>query len=309
MKIPAIDKKEILSRTDFKTLFAENISKFKVTTPSQAVGLCPFHDDHNPSLSMNLESGAFHCFSSCGAKGGPVDLLMKVWGVDFKTALDRLAERAGVKIAGSERITGKPQAIAVFHYTDASGKRRYRKVRYEPGRDGRKKEFFFFHGDKEKGRGCDAVPYRLHEITKADRIFILEGEAKADLLASWGLAAACLDSGSNSKWHPRYDQYFAGKEIVIVPDNDSAGLGYMQTIANALYGEAKNIKVLRLPGLKEKEDVIDWHKRNTGTDTGGLQSCKDAFLKLVEVAPEYQPPASLQVTAEPAGDGTEAQQS
>jgi hypothetical protein len=36
-----------------------------------AVGLCPFHDDHNPSLAVHLESGAFKCFS-CGASGGNV---------------------------------------------------------------------------------------------------------------------------------------------------------------------------------------------------------------------------------------------
>ena len=34
-------------------------------------GLCPFHDDHNPSLRVNAETGAFRCMA-CGAKGGDV---------------------------------------------------------------------------------------------------------------------------------------------------------------------------------------------------------------------------------------------
>jgi putative DNA primase/helicase len=133
----------------------------------------------------------------------------------------------------------------------------------------RKKVFYFYHleanGKKQKNRGYDAVPYRLHEIVKADKIFILEGESKADLLASWGLAATCLDSGSKSKWHSRYEQFFIGKEIIICPDNDSAGEGYLKTIAAALHGKAKSVKVLRLPGLKEKEDILDWIKRGGGT--------------------------------------------
>ena len=33
--------------------------------------LCQFHNDHNPSLSLNLETGAFRCFA-CGAKGGDI---------------------------------------------------------------------------------------------------------------------------------------------------------------------------------------------------------------------------------------------
>ncbi|MBM3358465.1 MAG: hypothetical protein FJY54_12150, partial [Betaproteobacteria bacterium] len=33
--------------------------------------LCPFHDDHNPSLRVNVETGAFRCMA-CGARGGDV---------------------------------------------------------------------------------------------------------------------------------------------------------------------------------------------------------------------------------------------
>ena len=33
--------------------------------------LCPFHDDHNPSLRVNAETGAFRCMA-CGTKGGDV---------------------------------------------------------------------------------------------------------------------------------------------------------------------------------------------------------------------------------------------
>jgi len=33
--------------------------------------LCPFHDDHSPSLRVNLETGAFRCMA-CNARGGDV---------------------------------------------------------------------------------------------------------------------------------------------------------------------------------------------------------------------------------------------
>jgi hypothetical protein len=51
--------------------YEQEIEGFSVGSDSWASGCCPFHDDHNPSFAMNLESGGYFCRSSnCGAKGG-----------------------------------------------------------------------------------------------------------------------------------------------------------------------------------------------------------------------------------------------
>lgn len=48
--------------------------------------LCPFHDDHNPSLSINLISGGFYCHS-CGAKGHDIlAFQMQRYNQDFEQA-------------------------------------------------------------------------------------------------------------------------------------------------------------------------------------------------------------------------------
>ena len=48
--------------------------------------LCPFHDDHNPSLRVNTETGAYRCMS-CGAHGGDVlDFHREPHGLGFKDA-------------------------------------------------------------------------------------------------------------------------------------------------------------------------------------------------------------------------------
>jgi hypothetical protein len=60
-------------------------------TSSGAVGLCPFHDDHNPSFGVNNESNYWHCFAGCGG-GSVIDWWMKWKGVDFTTAVTELAE-------------------------------------------------------------------------------------------------------------------------------------------------------------------------------------------------------------------------
>lgn len=57
---------------------------------TQCLALCPFHDDHNPSFSANLETGAFFCFA-CAASGGNVlDFFIKKSGLQFKDACKAL---------------------------------------------------------------------------------------------------------------------------------------------------------------------------------------------------------------------------
>lgn len=60
-------------------------------------GLCPFHDDVNPgSFYINLETGAFNCFS-CGAKGGDIIAFMMLRdSLDFVDVVNKLAREWGV---------------------------------------------------------------------------------------------------------------------------------------------------------------------------------------------------------------------
>lgn len=52
--------------------------------------LCPFHDDHHPSLYLNPKSNRFRCFS-CGAHGDALDLTIKLLGCDLKGACQWLS--------------------------------------------------------------------------------------------------------------------------------------------------------------------------------------------------------------------------
>jgi hypothetical protein len=53
---------------------------------------CCFHPDHNPSLSLNLKSGGFNCFS-CGAKGGDVIAFhRKRFALGFNEAIAQLGK-------------------------------------------------------------------------------------------------------------------------------------------------------------------------------------------------------------------------
>ncbi len=61
------------------------------------VALCPFHDDHNPSMHIDDEKGLFHCFS-CGAGGDMLGFYMRLNGLTFPEAVSDLAKRANIAI-------------------------------------------------------------------------------------------------------------------------------------------------------------------------------------------------------------------
>lgn len=63
-------------------------------------GVCPFHDDHSPSMSVSPEKNIYKCFS-CGATGNSITFLMDYLGITFKEAIKILADNAGIILDSS----------------------------------------------------------------------------------------------------------------------------------------------------------------------------------------------------------------
>jgi len=60
-------------------------------------GLCPFHDEKTPSFNVRPTHGTFHCFG-CGEGGSAIDFVMKMEHIGFVEAVERLAEKCGVRL-------------------------------------------------------------------------------------------------------------------------------------------------------------------------------------------------------------------
>ncbi|SDK70070.1 DNA primase [Actinopolyspora mzabensis] len=60
-------------------------------------GLCPFHDEKTPSFNVRANHGTFHCFG-CGEGGDVIAFLMKTEHLGFVEAVERLADRSGVRL-------------------------------------------------------------------------------------------------------------------------------------------------------------------------------------------------------------------
>ena len=64
---------------------------------SRYTGLCPFHDERTPSFGINPAEKVYHCFG-CQASGDAFTFVMETEGVDFRGALELLADRYKVAL-------------------------------------------------------------------------------------------------------------------------------------------------------------------------------------------------------------------
>lgn len=64
------------------------------------MGLCPFHSENTPSFHVYIDTQSYYCFG-CHAGGDIFTYIMNTEGLDFRGALELLADRAGIELTGS----------------------------------------------------------------------------------------------------------------------------------------------------------------------------------------------------------------
>jgi DNA primase len=92
---PGDDRERVLEASDIVRVIGEHL-RLK-GQGREFVGLCPFHDDHKPSMRVSPAKQIFKCFS-CGAGGDVFTFVQKYHKMDFRESLEFLAERAGIEL-------------------------------------------------------------------------------------------------------------------------------------------------------------------------------------------------------------------
>jgi hypothetical protein len=171
--------------------------------------------------------------------------------------------------------------VAEFEYLDEGGAVAFVVERYEFKKpdgsfvlkeDGKRDKKFSRRRPDPMGKeswiwnvdGAPVVPYRLPQLIAAvaekNTILIVEGESKADLLSSWNVPATCCAGGAE-KWCAEHSKFLRGADVVILPDNDGPGRLHLDSVGKLLRSVANSIRVLDLPNLPPKGDIIDWAKQ------------------------------------------------
>ena len=73
------------------------------------IGLCPFHDDHEPSLVISPDKNLWHCLAACQCGGTVIDWVMKSEGVSFRHAVELL--RTDPSLAASSTAPVKRSSV------------------------------------------------------------------------------------------------------------------------------------------------------------------------------------------------------
>lgn len=113
---------EIINEIRNKTDIVDVVSRYVNLTKKgkNYIGVCPFHDDHSPSMSVSPEKQIFTCFS-CGATGNVFTFVSDFEKISFSDAVRLLGEKAGISI-GNNTYIGNSKRDEYFDIYDNANK-------------------------------------------------------------------------------------------------------------------------------------------------------------------------------------------
>jgi len=295
---------------EVSTYYAARVPHLKRRRAAEWRGACPIHHGKNDNFAVDPGTGKWFCHSTCRRGGDILELEEALTGGDFptrKAGVFRLVGRiepehrhyatrtngnsagtASTKPTKATGMAGECHEIARYPYVDRDGKLLFEVIRYVKPDGG--KAFRQVRPDGKGGDiwnldGIERVPYRLPKLLKAETVYLPEGEKDVHALEGWGLVASCNPGGSgNTALYAGWADYFRGRDVVILPDNDEPGRMHAAAVAAALLNVAASVRVVELPNLPAKGDATDWR------DAGGTI---EEFRELTEAAPPIDAAAAL----------------
>ena len=238
----------------------------------QWVASCPVpghgkgNGDKNPSLSIHIGDDGkplFHCHGGCSQE--------EVFNtIKDRNLLPELTEKPD-PLANIKPIP-KVEFQQEWVYTDEDRQPVFVKQRLRVGESGKTYRLYKVdeYGRKQSTLGdARIVPYNLPALldakTAGRNIFLVEGEKAADAIKSIGMIATTAHTGAGS-WPAAITEYFAGAQVIILPDNDVAGWGYAYKAAEAILPIVKSLKVVDLGLQGVGDDAYEFIEEGGGRD-------------------------------------------
>ncbi len=94
-RIPDEELQRIKSQVKLEDLCRDYGIELNRLGPDNLMGLCPFHDDHNPSFGVTPSKNLWNCLAGCGG-GDVIELVMRKQSVSFRRAVEVLRQRLGM---------------------------------------------------------------------------------------------------------------------------------------------------------------------------------------------------------------------
>jgi len=178
-------------------------------------GLCPFHDERTPSFGINPSEKLYHCFG-CQASGDLFTFVQETEGVDFKGALELLADRAGIQLEREAEDPGEAErrrARERLHELLARTSTYYERVLWDSPEASRARDYLAGRGLSEEALRAFRVGYAPSAWDKVLLASRRAGFSVAELYAT-GLAQRSKQNGQP------YDRF---RERIMFPLGDVRG--------------------------------------------------------------------------------------
>lgn len=274
---------------------------------------CPVHEDRSPSLSIaegDDGRALIHCHAGCSPQA-----VVRELGLVMADLMPERPDGNGAGVRGHQQGNGFPSADAAirnlerqrgprskeWQYLDDAGVHVGSVIRWDiPGgktirpvsrRDGQW---------RSEGMQSPRPLYRLPEVKAADRIVVTEGEKAADAAVSLGYSATTSSQGSQSAKQTDWSR-LAGKEVVILPDNDEAGRKYSADVAEILLelDPPATVRIVNLPDLPDGGDIADLVEAAGVAGLADLKSRVDVLIVDAPLVARAEAPSARQEDDKP----------
>lgn len=246
----------------YNPVYEENLTHFKVVSrhDGRAQCVCPAHADKQASLTISegRKGTLFYCHAGCSLN----DVLAAA-GLDkaatfYINKINRTDWRTYVESREKRKIE------AVYNYVSCNGGYAFTKIRLA----GKHLLYGILNNDRftyglprnTPRKSLKAVYGDLKAISTAISegrpVFVPEGEKDVDTLAKLGYAA--FTYGSAADWQADFAQFVKGANVVILADNDTAGMTVANKALNDILPVAKSAKlIIPMPDIP-KADITDY---------------------------------------------------
>jgi len=311
------DKEKVRDATDFVALVSAR-TELRRTGGDGFMGLCPFHDERSPSFSVSASKKVFNCFG-CGEAGDVYRFVELTEGVDFKGALELLADRAGIELEpeeedprAAERRKRRERLLELLERTAAY----YVRVLWEADEAAKAREYLL-------GRGLDEGVLREFRVgyapSKWDRVLTAS-------MRSGFTSHEIYDAGLAQKAKGEGRLYDRFRSRIMFPLADSRGrvLGfgaramgdskpkYLNTAENEVFHKGRQLYAADLARAAAAKagaailcegytDVIALHQAGlrNAVATMGTALTEEQVVELARMAPVVQ----MALDADAAGQG------
>lgn len=231
-------------------------------------GVCPFHDDHSPSMSVSKDKQIYKCFS-CGATGNVFNFIQDYENVSFKEALKILADMAGISVSGLDiKSTKKDVNKSLYDIYELSSKLYINNLNTNYGVAA--KEYLHNRGITDDLIREFEIGLSLKEKDLLTRLLVKKGFSNKDM----------VDSGLIVKSDYGYSDIYANR--IMFPLYDVAGkiVGYSGRIYN---GEdtSKYINTRETAIFKKGEILYNYHRAKESCRKKNVVIITEGFMDVI----------------------------